>query len=144
MYLPEEAEQALRENVRFCFNDKFVVNEESAVWFKENLGVEDSRSAFISFYTLVAFPPLGNGGDLATLDSIFENAEYDKEEFPSKIGIRYLRFTSGEGGGSYYFDVITDSVYDVTWGEEENLINGLHPILFNSFSDFLKDYYKKT
>ncbi|WP_019617261.1 hypothetical protein [Psychromonas ossibalaenae] len=144
MYLPQEAEQVLRENVKFCFNDKFIVIDEDAEWFEANLGLKNSNSSFISFYTLVAFPPVGNGSELLTLDSIMENAEYDQQEFPDGIGTRYLRFTSSEGEASYYFDVVTDKVYDVAWGEEEDLMNGKHPILFSTFFSFLQNYYKKT
>lgn len=143
MYLPQEAEKTLKENVKFCFNDKFIVIDEDAEWFEANLGLKNSSSSFISFYTLVAFPPLGNGSELSTLDSIMDDAKYDEQELSGGIGTRYLRFTSSEGEGAYYFDVITDHVYDVAWGEEEDLINGNHPILFNTFYSFLQSYYKK-
>ncbi|UDL05461.1 hypothetical protein [Marinobacter sp. CA1] len=144
MRLPQEAEETLRSNIKFCFSSEFVVTEEDAKWFQENLGLADSRSAFVAFYTIVAFPPVGNGPELLTLESILENSAEDIQELPEGLGTRFIRLTSFEGEGAYYFDVKTDKIYDVAWGQEADLSSGQLSPLEESFFDFLARYYKKT
>lgn len=56
-------------------------------------------------------------------------------------GSRYLRFTSIEVEGSYFYDVESDAVFDVSWGEEELLDLGQKQPCFTSFSNFLEWYY---
>ena len=144
MNLPKEAENKLKNNLKFCYNEEFIVTNEDSKWFNESLGVEDLNSSFISYYTVVAFPPVGNGSELLTLESIIENIEYDKKELPNGIGTRFIRITSFEGEGAYYYDNQTDKLYDTDWGNEEDMIKGRHQALAESFYDFLKKYYEKT
>jgi hypothetical protein len=144
MHLPEEAEEVLRSNVKLCFDSKFLVTEQDAKWFQKNLGLGDPNSAFVAFYTITAFPPAGNGAELLTLESILENSAEDVKELPQGVGTRFVRLTSFEGEGAYYFDVETDKVYDVAWGEESELVNGRLSPLAECFFDFLAKYYKKT
>jgi len=144
MNLPKEAERVLKANLKFCFDDKFEVTEEDTKWFQEELGVANSKSSFISFYTIVAIPPVGKGAELLPLDSIMENAKLDVEELPCGVGTRFIRLTSFEGEGAYYFDIESDKIYDVGWGAEEDMVNGMHPALAESFYSFLGGYYERT
>lgn len=142
MNLPEQAHLVLRSNINLCCDDKFKVTNEDVDWFQTNLGIKNSKSSFISFYTIVAFPPSGNGAELLPLESIMHNANLDTEEFPEGIGKRFIRLTSFEGEGAYYLDAETDRVFDIGWGEEEKMINGQHPAMAKSFYDFLEKYYE--
>lgn len=96
------------------------------------------------------------GEELFTLDQILENyksqnwitllPEKVKNEFKEKYpnaGERYLQITSIEGGRSYFYDKETDYVYNVDWGEEENMITGKLKPWFTSFYDFLEWYYSE-
>lgn len=144
MNLPAEVEKVLKENIKFCFDSDFSVTTDDSNWFRENLGLKKTSSSFISYYTIVAFPPVGNGAELMPLESILENAKDDMDELPKGIGSRFLRLTSFEGEGAYYFDVETDKVYDADWGEELEMTNGNIPALSDSFFEFLQSYYAKT
>ena len=149
--LPDNCIEKLRSSLNFCFDDAYDSEKEIFTlastghknYYSENLGLKNIDSSFISFYAVVAFPPLGRGEELYTIDSIFEeNNPDDKDEnLPGEIGERYLRFTSIEGEGSYYYDVETDAVYDVSWGEEEDMVSGDKAPWFTSFYDFLEWYY---
>lgn len=107
----------------------------------DNLGI-NKTTAFFEFYSEIGFPPKGKGEELYTLDQIIENMErvFPSGEYP-EIGKRYLQLTSIEGEGSYFYDKETDSVYDVDWGEEADMVSGKKEPWFNSFYDFLEWYY---
>lgn len=143
MNIPSEASRVLKENTQFCFDDKFDVTTDDSSWFRENLGVRDPSSSFIAYYKNVAFPPIGNGAELLTLEAILESAKEDLETLPQGIGSRFLRLTSFEGESAYYFDVESDKVYDTPQGKELDMINSNLPALANSFFSFLKSYYSK-
>lgn len=142
MHLPKEAEQRLRANIKLCFDTKFEVTKEDKDWFQENFEISDPNSAFISFYTIVAFPPAGNGAELLPLELIIENAVRDTEDLPKRVGKRFIRLTSFEGEGAYYFDVESDKVYDARWGEESDMVEGHLKAFAASFFSFLQSYYK--
>jgi hypothetical protein len=76
--------------------------------------------------------PSGKGEELYNLSLILEENTFDS---------RYLRFTSIEGEGSYFYDIETDAVYDVNWGEEELMVLGEKQPWFTSFYDFIEWYY---
>ena len=63
-----------------------------------------------------------------------------KKQYPDAAK-RYLPISTQEGEGGLYYDTKTDSVYDVDWGEEEDMISGKLKPMFNSFYDFLEWYY---
>ncbi len=144
----------------FYFEDEFdfdknevVLTEQSKQWFKDNLGVEHLDSAFVEFYSF-AIGGMGQGEELYNLEQIMDDLKQQnwlnlfddemtiriKAKYPD-AGKRYLQFTSIEGQGSYFYDVQTDYVYDVNWGEEEAMITGELKPWFKSFYDFLEWYY---
>jgi hypothetical protein len=100
---------------------------------------------FISGYDI---PSIKKGEELSTLNQIMEYykepymLEELKEKYP-EASKRFIQFTSIEGGGSYFYDNQTDAVYDVTWGQEEDMINGVLDPWFTSFYDFLEWYYSE-
>lgn len=100
-------------------------------------------------------PENKRGQELFTLDQILENYQSQnwlnlfpdrvalKEKYP-EAGKRYLQITSIEGEGSYFYDIETDYVYDVNWGQEENMVMGKLKPWFTSFYDFLEWYYGES
>lgn len=146
MLLPESINEYLMNNIQCCFGDSLEVTSDDVEWFQDNFGIKNNNSAFIAFYTVVAFPPVGNGAELLPLETIIENAKLDQEndELPEMIGSKFLRLTSFEGEGAYYLDTDTDQVYDVSWGSEVDLVKKDHPKLASSFGEFLEQYYAKT
>ena len=47
---------------------------------------------------------------------------------------RYLTITSMEGGGSWFYDIETDCVFDCDWGDEYGMIDGsFEPVFETSF-----------
>ena len=129
----------LSQNLNWCFEDsysqnqgEFIITDEYKNYFCDSLKLKVPNSAFIDFYSVVAFVPLGFGSELFNLESILEE---------NVAGSRYLRFTSIEGEGSYFYDVETDAVYDVKWGEEELMESGQKQPWFTSFYDFIEWYY---
>jgi len=148
--LPENVKNILKVG-KWCFEgsydsqkDEFIITQEDRNYFLNELKVKHSDSAFIDFYSVVGFSPLGKGDELYTFDQIIEDTEsgFHSDEYP-EIGKRYLQFTSIEGEGSYFYDKETDAVYDVNWGEESDMISGKKQPWFNSFYDFLEWYYGK-
>ena len=148
--LPSNVNKVLVDNLKWCFDDnfskdlnKFVTSEEDREYFHQTLKVKNLDSAFIDFYSVVAFVPTGKGEELYNLESILEenNSENFDDEIPKEVGSRYLKFTSMEGEGSYFYDVETDAVYDVNWGEEELMVSGEKQPWFTSFYDFIEWYY---
>jgi len=146
--LPPSAKKRLK-NGKWCFEgsydsdkDEFIVTQKDRDYFSGSLNIQNHDSAFIDFYSVVGFVPLGNGEELYTLDQIVEDAEsgFHSDEYP-EIGKRYLQISSIEGEGSYFYDKETDAVYDVHWGEEEDMISGRKEPWFHSFYDFLEWYY---
>ena len=140
--LPDRVTKYLSQNLNWCFEDtyshdqkQFVITDEHKNYFRDSLKLKVSYSAFVDFYSVVAFTPLGSGSELFNLESILEE---------NTAGSRYLRFTSIEGEGSYFYDVETDAVYDINWGEEELMDSGQKQPWFPSFSDFLEWYYSEA
>jgi len=112
----------------------------------EKIGISRNTS-FCEFY-LNGFdsPNILHGEELLSLEQIvkYYNEPYMLEELKEKYpeaSKRFIQFTSIEGGGSYFYDNQTDAVYDVTWGQEEDMINGILDPWFTSFYDFLEWYY---
>jgi hypothetical protein len=139
--------EKLRQKIKFCFSDTltddksdFIVKDEDRKFFKEEMGVVNVDSAFVDYYTIVAFPPAGNGDELLTLDDILTVMEEGGE--PEIKGMdNFIRFSSIEGEASYFYNKVTDEVFDVAWGEEEAMVAGKLAAIHNSFSDFLNWYY---
>lgn len=122
--------------------------------------------AFFEYYSNDHNPPdYSIAEDLFGLDQIYEQthkynwlnfrlAQYDDEEtveYRNNIiktcpnaADRYLQLTSIEGGGSYFYDVETDYVYDVDWGKELDMVTGKLKPWFTSSYDFLEWYYSGT
>ncbi|WP_418180300.1 hypothetical protein ACNSOL_09475 [Aliarcobacter lanthieri] len=116
-----------------------------------------SNTAFYELYLNgFAEPEIYKGEELFSLEQILENYQSQnwinlfpdkaikefKEKYPN-AGERYLQFTSIEGEGSYFYDKETDYVYNVDWGQEENMITGKLKPWFTSFYDFLEWYYSE-
>ena len=144
--IPDKVELLLIKHPNFLWGENydtnkkiFIITGEDRVWFKSELGVIDPSSSFISYYSVVAIPPVGNGPELYTLEQIVEY-ENDGEE-PKEIGSGYLRISSQEGGGGLIYNVNTDAVFDVEWGQEEDMIEGRLQPKYQSFCDFLLKYY---
>lgn len=114
--------------------DSLLVTPQQASQAMESFKISD-KSAFYKLMQLYRDLPLGKGEELYNLNLIVEE---------NTAGSRYLRFTSIEGEGSYFYDVETDAVYDVNWGEEELMESGQKEPWFNSFSDFLEWYYSEA
>ncbi len=96
-------------------------------------------SAFYDFFLRDFDSPKGKGEELEAITAIITD-DYWEDEYPG-ISKRYLRISSIEGEGSYFYDKETDAVYDVNWGEEADMIRGKKEPWFDSFYDFLEWYY---
>ncbi len=143
---PNEVKGKLIQNQKFLweesYNSKkntFIVTDEDVAWFRSELKIKDPLSSFISFYAVVAIPPVGNGPELLTLEQIIEYESVEEE--PDELGSIYLRISSQEGGGGLVYCVETYAVYDVDWGQESDMINGIVGSKYQSFRDFLAYYY---
>jgi len=162
--LSVNVQNILLKNLNFCYKDSYdheskkfkPLKEKDVIWFRKTFNFENIiNETIMCFYNIVAFPPLGQGEELFTLDEILENYQTQnwlnlfperialKEKYPNVIE-RYLQITSIEGGGSYFYDKKTDYIYDISWGEEENMIIGKFKPWFTSFYDFLEWYYSEN
>jgi len=141
--LPTNVFEKLKANLNWCFDgvfsideNKFIVTSDDKKYFEEEVGVKSRDSAFVDFYTAMAIPVVGKGEELLTLERIIELNEVQNDEAK-----RYLQISSIEGEGSYFFDKESDAVFDVSWGDEEDLKCGKLTPLYDSFYDFLEWYY---
>ncbi len=145
--LPNNVFLFLKSNLKWCFNDTFskdkdgfTITDDDRMYFKDELGIQNHNSAFIDFYTVVAIPIVGKGSELYTLEKIIEVSESDEYHHVSGMN-NFLRISSIEGGASYFYDKMTDQVFDVIWGEEDDLVAGKLIPIFDTFFDFLEWYY---
>ncbi len=137
----------------FYFDDEFdfdkndvVLTKESREWFRNELGLKNIDSAFVDFYSFCV-GGCGSRTDadcLYTLEEILEDYKnpFWEEQYPN-IQDRYLRISSIEGEGSYFYDKETDAVYDVDWNQMDDLVSGKLKPQWKSFYDFLEWYYGK-
>ena len=93
------------------------------------LGIS-TNSLFYKVFCSYRFFPSGNGEELYNLHSM--ESEYDG----------FLQLSSSEGEGSYFYSIKTDGVFDVEWGEEEELITSQLKPKWASFNEFLLWYYE--
>ena len=156
--LPDNAKSKLLKHSNLCYEEYIDAkgikspSEEDEQWFKKTFGIVP-KSSFIDFYSVVAFPPIGKTNELLSLEQILEyyndpsfwwdDIDDDiKKQYPDAPK-RYLQISTQEGEGGLYYDTKTDAVYDVNWGEEEDMITGKLKPMFNSFYDFLEWYYSE-
>ena len=135
----------------FYFDDEFdfekndvVLTRESREWFNKELGLKKIDSSFVDYYSFAVggCGEKDNADCLCTLEQILEDYKnpFWKEQYPN-LTDRYLRISSIEGQGSYFYDKETDAVYDVGWDEMDDFMAGKLKPLFTSFYDFLEWYY---
>ncbi len=120
------------------------ITEKTRTWFKKNLGIKNTNSAFVEFYSFV-ISPIGKGGQLFDLEEILESYQNPHPLYAKypQIGKRYLQISSAEGEHSYFYDKETDAVYSVDWSQLDDLNAGKLKPMFNSFYDFLEWYYSE-
>jgi len=139
-----EVEEALAKGYKvpaINFDEGIFTKQQAISACRDILGI-NKGTLFYELYINYRYFPLGKGSELSTLDQVVEDAEsgFHSDEYP-EIGKRYLQISSIEGEGSYFYDKETDAVYDVHWGEEEDMISGRKEPWFHSFYDFLEWYY---
>jgi len=129
-------------------NQEFNIPDDKIKSFANDFSILNIGSSFLDFYFLVGFTPAGKGEELYNYEDIIDDIESCKQDvqdevLPKGVGTRFLRFTSIEGGGSYFYDVETDAVYDCDFGEEYDMVSGDKDPWFTSFYDFLEWYYSE-
>ena len=145
--LPKDVFTFLKSNLEWCFDDvfsleknEFIVTDDDRKYFQEEIGLLNADSAFIDFYSVIAIPVLGKGSELCTFEQIIEIADLHEHEEIHGMD-RFLRISSTEGEGSYFYCKSTDAVYDISWGNEEDMAKGDLLPIYNSFAKFLSWYY---
>ena len=112
--------------------------------FRQGLGIKNTDTAFVDFYSFAVggCGPKENADCLYTLEEIINDYKnpFWKDQYPN-LSDRYLRISSIEGEGSYFYDKETDAVYDVDWNQMDDFVAGKLKPKFNSFYDFLEWYY---
>ena len=92
--LPDLALEKLKQNLDFCFEESYdnskgnflPASDKHKDFYSKNIGVKKISSAFIDYYSIIAFPPKGQGEELYTFDEILEAKEEGDEELPPEIG----------------------------------------------------------
>ncbi len=115
--------------------------QEQAEAALQKLGVS-SKSLFFYVHSQYRFFPRGAGEELLELTAIVDiaNSGYWEEEFPA-FSKRFLQLSSIEGEGSYFIEISTGHVFDVLWGEMEELVSGHLKPKWQSYECFLVWYY---
>lgn len=145
--LPDNVLKLYKANLDWCYDDsfssetgEFVVTDQDKEYFINELGIKNVNSAFIDFFSIVGMPLLGKGDELYPLEEIIDLSESD--EYPESIRMSgFLQMSSSEGEASYFYNKYTDEVYDIEWGEEEDMVQGSIEPIYKTFYDFLSWYY---
>jgi len=105
------------------------------------LKVGEKNYTFMYFFCIAGLPPIGQGEELYNVDLIVESQNIEFFQNHYDIGKKFLQFSSIEGGGSYFYNLHTDEVYDVEFGQLEDMICGKTKPWFRTFYNFLDWYY---
>lgn len=118
------------------------INEANKVLDKMNINKNTAFYEFYNTYIGIDSSEQEDADLMYSLDEIYENYKqpFWSDKYPN-IQKKYLRISSIEGQGSYFYDKETDAVYDVDWSQMDDLMAGKLEPLFNSFYDFLEWYY---
>ncbi len=136
------------EKFKGMYGDDYV---NSIIWSQEEakkvlnqLGIEPT-STFYNFY-LHAFedPEAYRSEDLYALSEIHEDFKAPFWPELQSNSNHILRISSIEGEYSLFYDVKTDSVYGIDWGQKTDFIHGNISPKFNSFYDYLEWYYSSV
>lgn len=140
-------EERAQEQIKWYLNNGYsneeikdiIITEEEALNILEILGI-DKNTAFYQFY--IKFKSTCD--EILELDEILEDYKnpFWADKYPV-IQEKYLRISSIEGEGSYFYDKQTDELYDVDWKDMDDFMAGKLKPLFTSFYDFLEWYYSE-
>ena len=97
---------------------KMFTNQQRAGLIMDSLGVNPDSSFYKAFKKYWEFPR-GRGEEISAISVIEEDARnsFWEEEYPD-ISQKFLQLSSIEGEGSYFYEIATDSVFDVAWGDD--------------------------
>lgn len=115
-----------------------VLTIEDSIKMLKKLGVKED-SVFYAFVSKMGFIPQGDfSWEVCSLEEIYENKIYSiwNKEYPN-LTDRFLQLTSTEGEGSVFYDIEKDNIYDVSFNDMGNLINGTLKSEWDSFEDYL-------
>ena len=123
--------------------DRLVATDEQAEKALQALGIDPECDFYAAMKGFRNFPP-GQGDELYALDEIVDPATltYWDDEYP-QLSKDYLRITSIEGEGSYFYRKSTGEVYDAGWGDMSDLAAGKLRPRWHSFAEFLDWYYEE-
>lgn len=99
--------------------------------FANDLNSSVPESGFFPFYLAIAFPPLGRGNELLTIEEIEESFSSDRD---------FIRISSFESDYYWAWNKKSDQIVDVISDYDENLVFGEQ--FFTSFNAFLNWYYR--
>ncbi len=84
---------------------------------------------FHELFSTYRFFPIGNGEEIHNVSEMANDPE------------GFLQLSSPEGEGSYFYQISTDAIFDVSWGEEKLLSAGKLEPTWLSFKEFMGWYY---
>jgi len=113
------------------------ITDETKAWFLKELGITIQDSHFIDFYTFVATPPIGKRINLLPLDEIMES------------GYNYVSciIIGDDEMGTLVYNKTNDAVMEYpNRFQSEPTAEELKAFSYkwNSFGEFLEDYYNNT
>lgn len=125
----------LETNCTDAYLEHVKANRARTVACLEQLGVGATCDLAWTYLNFGAFPVRG-WYELNEIDSIAEWTEYSRVE----LGVPpdYIALTSVEGQGITLYNLKTEAVHDVEFGQFEMLINGNLPPTARSFVEFLQ------
>lgn len=140
MYTYKGIRPKKRDEVSEEFNKVFkILTVDEALQVLNELKIKNN-TAFYEFY----YRFISSFTELMNLKEIVEEYRHPfwGDKYPG-IGQKYLRISSIEGEGSYFYDKETDAVYDVEWKDMDDFMAGKLQPIFTSFYDFLEWYYSE-
>jgi len=137
--IQESFKEHIFQEVSQDYLDSLIITRNEAEKVLNELNIKKNTD-FYEFYKLFR----STGTELYELNEILEDYKtpFWGEQYPN-IQDRYLRISSIEGQGSYFYDKETDAVYSVDWNQMDDLVSGKLKPQWKSFYDFLEWYYSE-
>ena len=140
----QEKKECLRNGYTEKDIDKMIITQDDRIGVLKDMKINDNTTFYEFFKNYAEESSRHNVDLLYGLCEIYEDYKqpFHADNYPN-ITDRYLRISSIEGEGSYFYDKKTDAVYDVDWGDMDDFMSGKLKPIFTSFYAFLEWYYSE-
>lgn len=136
-----EIDKWLNDNSSEGYKSHVMLHEPDTLRYLETLGVA-LNSELAYFYCRYGAATVRGWYELNEVEQVKEWTDYAQEELG--VSTEYLALTGVQGQGILLFNLLTQAIYDVEFGQFEQLENGKLIPLSATFSGFLEFCKKRS